>query len=38
VLSFNVESWAQNGLRYFVIGDVSSEQIKALSKLLRDAG
>jgi anti-sigma factor RsiW len=36
--SFNLESWAQNGLRYFVVGDVSSDQIQALSKLLRDAG
>jgi anti-sigma factor RsiW len=37
-LSFNVESWTQNGLRYFVFGDVSAEDIHALSKLLRDAG
>jgi len=37
-LSFNTESWTQNGLRYFVIGDASAEDIGALSKLLRGAG
>jgi anti-sigma factor RsiW len=37
-LSFNVENWKQNGLRYFVVGDVSAEDIQALSKLLRNAG
>jgi anti-sigma factor RsiW len=37
-VSFNVENWTQNGLRYFVIGDVGAEDIQALSKLLRDAG
>jgi len=37
-LSFNVENWKQNGLRYFVVGDVGAEDIEALSKLLRDAG
>ena len=36
-LSFNVENWTQSGLRYFVVGDVSAEDIQALSKLLRDA-
>jgi anti-sigma factor RsiW len=36
-VSFNVESWEQNGLRYFVIGDASADDIAALSKLLRDA-
>lgn len=36
--SFNVETWTQNGLRYFVMGDTSKEDIQALSKLLRDAG
>lgn len=36
-LSFNTESWTHNGLRYFVVGDTSSDDIKALSKLLRDA-
>jgi len=37
-LSFNAESWAQGGLRCFVVGDVGPEEIQALSKLLRDAG
>jgi anti-sigma factor RsiW len=37
-LSFNTESWTQNGLRYFVVGDASADNIAALSKLLRDAG
>jgi anti-sigma factor RsiW len=37
-VSFNVETWTQNGLRYFVVGDASVEDIVALSKLLRDAG
>ncbi len=37
-LSFNVENWSQNGLRYFVVGDASVEDIQALSKLLRDGG
>ncbi len=36
-LSFNEENWTQNGLRYFVVGDVGTEDIQALSKLLRDA-
>jgi anti-sigma factor RsiW len=36
-LSFNVENWTQNGLRYFVVGDVSPTDIQALSKLLQDA-
>jgi anti-sigma factor RsiW len=36
--SFTAENWAQNGLRYFVVGDVSPEDIQALSKLLRGAG
>jgi anti-sigma factor RsiW len=36
-LSFNVENWTQNGLRYFVVGDVSSDDLQALSKLLRNA-
>jgi anti-sigma factor RsiW len=34
-LSFNIESWEQDGLRYFVVGDVGAEEIVALSKLLR---
>jgi anti-sigma factor RsiW len=35
--SFNLETWTQNGLRYFVIGDASADDIRALSKLLRSA-
>jgi len=37
-LSFNLDSWSQDGLRYFVVGDVGSSDIEALSKLLRGAG
>jgi anti-sigma factor RsiW len=37
VMSFNVENWTQNGLRYFVVGDVGAPDIEALSKLLREA-
>jgi anti-sigma factor RsiW len=37
-MSFNVESWTKSGLRYFVVGDVSREDIEKLSKLLRDVG
>lgn len=37
-LSFTEENWIENGLHYFVIGDVGAPDIEALSKLLRDAG
>jgi anti-sigma factor RsiW len=37
-LSFTVESWTKNGLRYFVVGDVGAQDIERLTKLLRDAG
>jgi anti-sigma factor RsiW len=36
--SFNVENWTQNGLRYFAIGDVSSDDLQKLSQLFRNAG
>ena len=36
-MSFTVESWTKNGLRYFVIGDVGAQDVERLSKLLRDA-
>ena len=36
-VSFNVDNWTQNGLRYFVMGDASADDIAALSKLLRSA-
>jgi anti-sigma factor RsiW len=35
--SFHIEGWAQNGLRYFVIGDVGDSDIEALMKMFRDA-
>ena len=35
--SFNEESWTQNGLRYFVIGDASTADIDSLAKLFRGA-
>ncbi len=37
-LSFNLETWTQDGLRYFVVGNVSPNDIDALSQLLRGAG
>jgi anti-sigma factor RsiW len=37
-LSFTMESWTKNGLRYFVVGDVGAQDVERLSKLLRDAG
>lgn len=38
MLSFTFETWAKNGLRYFVVGDVGGADVEALSKLLREAG
>lgn len=35
--SFHLESWKQNGLRYFVIGDVGTGDLRALSELLKKA-
>ena len=37
-LSFTVESWTKNGLRYFVIGDVGGQDIESLARLFRNAG
>jgi anti-sigma factor RsiW len=37
-LSFTMESWTKNGLRYFLVSDVSAQDIERLSKLLRAAG
>jgi hypothetical protein len=34
-LSFNMETWSQGGLRYFVIGDASSADIDNLAKLFK---
>jgi anti-sigma factor RsiW len=36
-LSFNMETWSQGGLRYFVIGDASAADINSLAKLFRTA-
>jgi anti-sigma factor RsiW len=37
-LSFSVRSWSQNGLRYFVIGDASGQDLDKLRELLKAAG
>jgi anti-sigma factor RsiW len=37
-LSFNVRSWSHNGLRYFVIGDASAQDLDKLSELMKGAG
>jgi anti-sigma factor RsiW len=37
-LSFNVRSWSQNGLRYFVIGDASGQDLDKLREMLKAAG
>ena len=34
---FNMETWSQGGLRYFVIGDTSSADIDSLAKLFKAA-
>ena len=36
-LPFNTETWSQNGLRYFVIGDASAADIDSLAKLFKTA-
>jgi len=36
-LSFNMETWSQGGLRYFVIGDASTADIDSLAKLFKAA-
>jgi anti-sigma factor RsiW len=36
-LSFEVRSWSQHGLRYFVIGDASAQDLDKLSGLLKAA-
>jgi anti-sigma factor RsiW len=36
-LSFNMETWSQGGLRYFVIGDASAADIDTLVKLVKAA-
>lgn len=37
-MSFTFETWSKDGLRYFVVGDVSGTDVDALSKMLRNAG
>jgi anti-sigma factor RsiW len=36
-VSFNVETWSQGGLRYFVIGDASASDIDGLARLFKGA-
>lgn len=36
--SFNFVSWTHNGLCYFLVGDVDSQDLKRLSQLLKAAG
>jgi len=36
-LAFNLETWSQGGLRYFVIGDASTADIENLAKLFKAA-
>jgi anti-sigma factor RsiW len=36
-LSFNVQSWSRNDLRYFVIGDASADDLDKLSSLLKSS-
>jgi anti-sigma factor RsiW len=36
-VSFNLQSWSDNGLRYFVIGDASADDIRKLADLLKSA-
>jgi anti-sigma factor RsiW len=36
-LSFNIESWTQDGLRYFVIGDAGASEINGLAKLFKSS-
>ena len=36
-VSFNMETWSQGGLRYFVIGDASAVDINSLARLFKDA-
>jgi anti-sigma factor RsiW len=37
-LSFEVRSWRHNGLRYFVLGDASPQDLDKLSELIKAAG
>jgi anti-sigma factor RsiW len=37
-LSVEVRAWHHNGLRYFVIGDASAQDLDTLSELIKAAG
>jgi anti-sigma factor RsiW len=37
-LPFNMETWSQGGLRYFVIGDAGTADLDNLAKLFKAAG
>jgi anti-sigma factor RsiW len=37
-LSFQVRSWRHNGLRYFVVGDASAQDLDELSEMIKRAG
>jgi len=37
-LSFEVRTWQHNGLRYFVIGDASGQDLDKLTELIKAAG
>jgi anti-sigma factor RsiW len=36
-VAFNIETWSQGGLRYFIIGDASAADVDALAKLFKAA-
>jgi anti-sigma factor RsiW len=36
-IAFNMETWSQDGLRYFVIGDASAADVNALARLFKAA-
>jgi anti-sigma factor RsiW len=35
---FNIESWQQNGLHYFIVSDAGSDDVHALASMFRAAG
>ena len=37
-LSFEVRTWRHNGLRYFVVGDASAQDLDKLTELIKGAG
>jgi hypothetical protein len=37
-MPFNMETWSQGGLRYFVIGDASTSDIDSLVNLFKASG